>query len=90
MKELKKAREYKSAKKNTIEPNSVAKTLGYTRRLSKKSDTVIISSPEENFKMPSPSKVLEIARTVKAESNEGVNQEVRTEYLNSYYILFCN
>jgi hypothetical protein len=60
----------KSAKKNTIEPNSVAKTLRYPRRLSKKSDTVIISSPEEVFKTPSPSTIVQIARIIEAKSNE--------------------
>jgi hypothetical protein len=90
MKELKKAREYKSAKKSTIEPNSVAKTLRYPRRLSKKSDTVIISSPEEVFKTPSPSKVVETVRTVEPESNRGVNPEVRAQYLHCFFIFFCN
>ena len=90
MKELKKAREYKWVKKNTIEPNSVAKTLRYPKRLSKKSNTVIISNLEKDFKTPSPSKVVEIVRTAEAESNGGVNQEMRTKYLGSYYILFRN
>ena len=75
MKELKKVREYKkSMKKSTNEPNSIAKTLRYPTRLTKKSNTMIISSLEEGFKTPLPSKtVVEINRTTKVESNGGVN-----------------
>jgi hypothetical protein len=68
MKELKKAREYKkSSQKNGNEPNSVAKTLRYPRRVSKKSNIVVISSPEEGFMTPSPPKaVVEIVRNTEA------------------------
>jgi hypothetical protein len=83
MKELKKAREYKkSTQKNGNEPNSVAKTLRYPRRVSKKSNTIVISSPEEGFETPSPPKaVVEIVRNTEAKSNGGVIEEVRIEHL---------
>jgi hypothetical protein len=88
MKELKKAREYKkSAKKNADEPDSVAKTLRYPRRVSKKSNTVIKSSPEEGFRTLAPSKaVVEIVRTTEADSNGDVNQEVRMDHLVRSFI----
>jgi hypothetical protein len=88
MKELKKAREYKkSAQKNADEPDSVSKTLRYPRRVSKKSNTVIISSPEEGFRTPSPSKaVVEIVRTTEEDFNGGVNQEVRMDHLVRSFI----
>jgi hypothetical protein len=92
MKELKKAREYKkSAQKNANEPNSIAKILRYPRRVSKKSNTVVISSPEEGFKTPSPPKaIVEIVRTTEAESNAEVNEEERIDYLVKSITLFGN
>jgi hypothetical protein len=64
----------------------MAQTLRYSRRLTKKLDTIINSSLEEGLKMPPPSKsIVEIIKTAKDELNGRTNHEVSKGLGVSYF-----